>query len=81
MHARPQVKEILIAKKLRHWWVVATCPLMDPRCPTARARKYYSRLFHRYPEIAGKLGLHEWSALARNKSIACRSAVLKSKRP
>jgi hypothetical protein len=61
MNARPQVREILIAKKMKHWWVVAKCRLVDPTCPPARARKNYWRLFHRYREIASKIGLHEWS--------------------
>jgi hypothetical protein len=33
-----------------------------PVCPTATARKNYQRLFHRYREIATKLGPHEFSA-------------------
>jgi hypothetical protein len=37
-------------------------PLVDLRCPPARARKNYQRLFYRYREIAEKIGLHEWSA-------------------
>jgi hypothetical protein len=43
-NARPQVREILIAKKMAHWWVVAKCRLIDPTCPTWRARKNYQRL-------------------------------------
>jgi hypothetical protein len=62
MHARPEVKEILIARKLLRWSAIAKCPLIDLRCPTARARKNYWRLFHRYREIAERIGLHEFSA-------------------
>jgi hypothetical protein len=29
--------------------------------PRARAGKNYWRLHHRYPEIAARIGLHEWS--------------------
>jgi hypothetical protein len=62
MNARPQVREILIAKKMNHWWVVAKCRLIDPSCPTWRARKNYQRLCARYPEIMQRLGLNEFSA-------------------
>jgi hypothetical protein len=62
MNARPTVREILIARKLQRWSAIAKCPLIDLRCPPARARKNYQRLFYRHREIAEKIGLHEWSA-------------------
>ncbi len=62
MHARPQVREILIGKKMQRWLMIAKHPFMDRSCPTWRARKNYQRLFYRYREIAEKIGLHEWSA-------------------
>jgi hypothetical protein len=62
MNARPQVREILIRKKMRRWWMIATCPLTDPTCPTARAKKNYARLCARYPSIMKSLGLNDWSA-------------------
>jgi hypothetical protein len=37
--AKPQVREILIAEKMKHWWAVAKCRLIDPTCPTWRARE------------------------------------------
>jgi hypothetical protein len=61
MNARPQVREFLIARKLQRWAAISKCPLIDLRCPPARARKNYWRLFHRYREIASRIGLHEWS--------------------
>jgi hypothetical protein len=62
MNARPQVKEILIAKKMRRWWLVSHCRLIDPACPPWRARKNYQRLCSRYPQIMQRLGLDEFSA-------------------
>jgi hypothetical protein len=53
---------ILVAKKIRYWWVVAHSRLIDPSCPTWRARKNYARLCAKYPEIMTKLGLNEFSA-------------------
>lgn len=32
MHARPQIREILIAKKLRRWLLIAKYPFMDRSC-------------------------------------------------
>jgi hypothetical protein len=62
MHARPQVREILVAKKMRRWVMIAKHPSVLKSYSPARARKNYGRLFNRYPEIAQKIGLHEFSA-------------------
>jgi hypothetical protein len=40
------------AEKSRRWSMVARCPLLDPKCRPARARKNYWRPYARYPEIA-----------------------------
>ena len=61
MHARPQIRDILIAKKMRRWSMIARCPLIDPSCPPSRARKNFWRLCSRYPEILAKLKLSELS--------------------
>jgi hypothetical protein len=53
MHARPQVRDILIAKKNE---------ALVPGCKVFSARKNYSRLCAKYPEIMQKLGLNEFSA-------------------
>jgi hypothetical protein len=62
MHARPQVREILIGKKMRRWCLIAQHPFIDRTCSTARARKNYSRLCQRYPQIMQKIGLNQFSA-------------------
>jgi hypothetical protein len=62
MHARPQVREILVARKLQRWARIARCEYIEPNYPRARARKNYSRLFRRHKEIAQRIGLHEFSA-------------------
>lgn len=61
MNARKQIRQLLIEKKMRHWQAVARCPLLDLKCPPARARKNFWRLRSRYPEIAARLGLTELS--------------------
>jgi hypothetical protein len=62
MHAKPQLTQILITKKLRHWYLVATRPFVDRSCPTWRARKNYQRLCNKYPKSVSKLGLNQFSA-------------------
>ena len=61
MNARLPVKEILVARKLQRWSMIARHDYIEPSFPRARARKNYWRLFHRYPEVAQKIGLHEFS--------------------
>jgi hypothetical protein len=63
MHARKEIRDALIAKKMRRWCMVAKYPLYDPRCPTWRARQNYWHLWRKYPEIAARLGLTELSVL------------------
>jgi hypothetical protein len=61
MHARPEIKRVLIAKKLRRWMMIARYPHVYPRFNPAQARKNFWRLLRRYPEIASRLGLTELS--------------------
>jgi len=61
MRARPQVREILVAQKLQRWAMISRCEYIEPSFPRARAKKNYWRLYHRYPEVAARIGLHEWS--------------------
>jgi hypothetical protein len=57
MHARPEVKQILIQNKMKRWWSIARCPLIDRKCPPARARRNFLRLLEKYPEVGKRLGL------------------------
>jgi hypothetical protein len=62
MHARPEVREILIAGKLRRWALIGQHPHAYPNCSPAKARRNFSRLFSRYPQIAQRLGMTPISA-------------------
>jgi hypothetical protein len=57
MNARPEIKEILIAKKLRRWQLISLHPSVYPHFSSARARRNFWRLLAAYPLIAAKLGL------------------------
>jgi hypothetical protein len=57
MHARPQIRDILIAKKLRRWLLIAHHPFVDRSCAPSRARRNYQKLFAKHSELAKRLGL------------------------
>jgi len=61
MNARQEIREALIAQKMRRWSMIARNPFVKPACPPWRARKNFWRLCARYPEIKAKLGLTELS--------------------
>ena len=57
MRARPEIAEILIAKKLKRWLLIAQHPFVDRSCTPARARRNYWRLFAKYGGLANRMGL------------------------
>jgi hypothetical protein len=62
MRARPEVREILIAHKLRYWSLRAQYPSCFPNCRPSRARRNFLRLLAKYPQIGKRLGLTVLSA-------------------
>jgi hypothetical protein len=63
MRARPEVRDFLIAFKIRRWKTVALNPLAFGKYPVTQARKNYWRLCARHPEIMSKLGLSATSVV------------------
>jgi hypothetical protein len=59
MNARKEIRDHLIATRMKHWLQVARCPLVNPRCPTWRARKNFWSLCRKHPEIAARLDYSE----------------------
>jgi hypothetical protein len=57
MHARPEIREILIAAKLKRWALIGQHPHAYPNCSPARARRNFSKLLSRYPQIAQRFGM------------------------
>jgi hypothetical protein len=57
MHARPRVREHLLARSMQKWALIGRHPSAFPNCPASRARRNFSRLLARYPQIAKNLGL------------------------
>jgi hypothetical protein len=62
MHARPEIRERLLAKKMQRWALIGAHPTSFPNCSASRARKNFSRLLAKYPEIAKRLRLDVLSA-------------------
>jgi hypothetical protein len=65
MHARPELKQILIGQKLLKWASIGRNLSAYPNCSAARARRNYARLFARHEEVARRLGLTTISAYPR----------------
>jgi hypothetical protein len=49
--------QVLLAKRMKRWYSIARCPLLDLKCSTVRARRNCLRLMAKYPEIAEALNL------------------------
>jgi len=62
MHASPQVRDVILANKMRHWLGVIRQPLSDKRCSTSRARRNFLKLVRKHRSLAASLGLSEMSA-------------------
>ncbi len=62
MRAKPQLREHLLATKMKKWALIGRCPSVYPNCLPSRARRNYARLLAKYPEIARRLGLDAISA-------------------
>jgi hypothetical protein len=57
VRARPQLREHLLARSMQKWALIGRYPSGHPNASVARARRNFSRLLARYPEIAERLGL------------------------
>ena len=62
MHARPQLRQHLLARKMQRWALIGRHPSAYPNIPPERARRNFSRLLAKYPQIAERLGLTPLSA-------------------
>lgn len=57
MHARAEVMQVLVAKRMKRWHSIVRCPLIDLKVSTARARRNCLRLMAKHPLIAEALKL------------------------
>jgi hypothetical protein len=62
MRAKLPLREHLLATKMKKWAIIGRCPGAYPNCSPARARRNFSRLMSRYPELARRLGMTAISA-------------------
>ena len=59
MNARQEIRDHLIAVRMRRWLDIARCPLINTKMPTWKARKNFWSLCRKHPEIATRLGYTE----------------------
>jgi hypothetical protein len=62
MRAKPQLREHLLATKMKRWAIIGRCPTAYPNCSPARARRNFSRLLAKYPDLARQMNLDILSA-------------------
>lgn len=65
MRARPQVRQHLLAAKMKRWAQIGRSPSTYSNYQSAQARRNFARLLAKYPEIARRLGLDILSAYPR----------------
>ena len=65
MRARPRLREHLLCKAMQKWSLIGGFPSGHPKILVARARRNFSRLLAKYPQIAERLGLDVLSAYPR----------------
>ena len=59
MNARKEIRDHLLAARMKAWLDIARCPIMNTRVPTWRARKNFWSLCRKHPKIAARLGYTE----------------------
>ena len=59
MNARKEIRDYLIAARMKVWLDIARCPLINTKMPTWKARKNFWSLCRKHPEIAARLGYSE----------------------
>jgi hypothetical protein len=59
MNARKEIRDHLIAARMKRWLDIARCPIMNTRVPTWKAGKNFWSLCRKHPEIATRLGYSE----------------------
>jgi hypothetical protein len=65
MNARKEIRDHLIAERLRRWLMIATTPAMYARCPRWRARKNFWYLVRKFPDLSRGVGYDETSVFRR----------------
>lgn len=63
MNASPDIRDVLIANRMRRWYRICRQPFLDRKCSQSRARKNLRFLVRKYPHIREQIGLPELSAI------------------
>ncbi len=62
MRAKPQLRQHLLATKMKRWAQIGRSPSAYSNYRSVQARKNFARLLAKYPEIAKRLHLDALSA-------------------
>jgi hypothetical protein len=55
MRARPEIRQHLLAAKMQRWALIGRNPRAYTNCSPSKARRNYSRLYAKYPDLARRL--------------------------
>ena len=62
MHARPTVRDAILAAKMRRWLALIRQPLLSRKHTTTQARRNYLKLVRRHESLATAHNLTEQAA-------------------
>ena len=65
MNCREEIREHLIAEKMKFWLMIARTPVIKPNIPTWRARRNFWYLCRKYPDLSRRIGCDETSVFRR----------------
>jgi predicted transposase YbfD/YdcC len=65
MNCREQIREHLLAEKMKFWLMIARTPSIKPNIPKWRARRNYWFLCRKYPDLSRRIGCDETSVFRR----------------
>jgi hypothetical protein len=63
MNCREEIREHLIAERMRRWLMIAKS--IYPKCPRWRARRNFWYLCRKYPDLCRRIGCSETSVFSR----------------
>ena len=62
MHARPKVRDVILANKMRRWLGIVRQPFLSRRHTTSQARRNYLKLVRTHEALAAAHNLTEQAA-------------------
>lgn len=57
MHCRPELKPVLLAKRMRRYWSILRYRFVESKFPRSKAKRNLLRLVARNEELARRIGI------------------------